>query len=1019
MLKCQGTTPLPAELPNRKVEWSAAKQTLMQKLSKARRVALEADAAAIKQLDSQQAKQFAEIADEQEYWERLVLEAGTLTHLSPTKTANYTSWLANWLGVKVGMGSSIRENLLNVRRLSEGNLREAGIYRMMTAQQDFSTKLKGIAKERGITVDVTDAQRFIEEGLTPQRMAVYGNSPTQVYHLNARYAKFEADMLARGFTKPDLVNLLDDASAMVTHLDTLRAIQRSTGMEVGEMFNIGYMPRVMTNDGYQVLNRVKAISSMDEAEQLLAKSRNTWHYLPEDHALASKMLGVDTEQLHFLIANPQDMAKFLSTRLSDAQLNLMIDSGILSKIPMTTTEVATLIAEKYKVPLVSSDMFIADPLKASIAMTNKLKAGVEQSALVKYMASEGMKAGWAVTKEAVEGSPKQFANYVPLDKIPGVVVEGKGLFVHPTVAGHLKGVISIAQSPAQMSNLHVAYKWFTQTFAKQALGNPITTPVYLGRQFMSNAFATAGRGVGLHHYLASISDVMQLSTKGLGSFDNVKPFRYLDGKPVTHQEFVAKTMRMFSKDLLPGVNVGADTGGLIDWTKLDPRYIRAHLERIRADGNLGVAGYTGEVVKTIGGAVDELFNPTLRMANILDMAGQLAITRGKAGVDSASSAVWVDVVSEVKSALPMFDDAGKIPGVIQNFMPFTSWSIQNAPLQLRDMTKRPSTWYNYARVQAVWNSERLGEGDVVPQGGMKDWERDKYGIVLNRDTKSGELTMLFHGDYDPHWGALTWLANLVPDAKSEEEKRNEIRGRDTEKALNSILSKTYFSGIYKTLSGIDPLTGLRRDESPLTFQQFGNIPMPGWMASVLSISPLMQSIDRLPAISGTKAVLDPRTGTVVQQAVDGWLGNAGTATPNQLEGVERFAQTVGGSLRVINTLRNMQYTERDITSTMTSLIAKQAQEQRRLAEDKQRGSVDPDSDSFKRRSEAINRMTDTILQLNVDLARVERWAVANKVPSLKALEEMSKRKVVLEQLPMPGAEYLRSQLDESLGRRPK
>ena len=1020
MITC---TPKPeAEPPVRKVQWTASTRSALKQKAADRAEALRA--LALANPDSRASDTAMKV---QEYWEGLVFEAGKLNWLQPNKQSNVSQFLADHLGQKIGQAGDVRESLLNVRRLVDGNLREAGIYQMMGKQRDFAQAVKNT----GVKLDAADFDRFVEEGLTPQRLAVYGNQPQQQSLLLTRFNKFKQDMLGKGLTDDQITLLLDKANGVASQWDEVRAIALATGMNVGEMTNIGYIPRIFSNPVKRELKRTNALGNITEegTQSLIAKSRETWRYLPEDHDMAAKMLGVDANQLDTLIANPGQFAEYLSKRVTDDQLDLLVDSGIMSKVPMLGTEVAEYMTKKYKIPLIDADVFIHDPIAASNGMIDKLKRGAQQSAMVKFLSTEGMTAGWAVPEAVVTANPGNYGKFV---KLSSVVDVKNDLYVHPTVASNLTGLLKIAESPAEMTKAGAILKWWKSNFSMQALGNPITGSVYLTGQLMSGMGSTVGRGAGLTDYFASLLDISLVSSKGLAAFDNVKPFRFQDGKNVTHREFVAQVLRNFSHNILPGIDVTGTGAGMIDIKQLDPRYIRQHFENIRAAGQSGgVKGYISEINSVLKEQRDAVFLPTLRMASMIDMAGQLAVARGKAtlgyggvkafikdadqaliGWSTTRHSTWAEVMTEVKQAFPMFDDVGSVTDVVTSVAPFQAWAMQNLPLQLRDMMRQPSRWYNYARMNALWNDNQMGS-DTLEAGGMQAWERDKYGFVLNNDPATKQTTMLFHADLDPRWGAISWIAGLGED-KSAEALRSKIKGESTQKKINALVAKTMFSGVYKALSGIDPLTGVKRDDSPLEFEQFGGMTMPPVVAAILSISPVLNSIDRLPVISGQRALLDPRTNAVLQPAIDGWLGNQGKLTPKQLEGTEATLQVLGGRVRVINRFANMKMTWRDTERVVNTLRKEQSTSQQRLQVDIKRGAVKTDSDSYKKRVAAINQMTDVMLQLNLDLGRIERWAEQNNLPPDKAFEMIEKEQLVLDDIPLPGADYLRQQLDEGL-----
>lgn len=1022
-LKCP-ITPPPQE-PVVQPKWTEGQRTQLGELAEQRAAALRAQAALYRSVDPVVKRSQDMAMMSQQMWEQHVFEAGKTAYLDPKRVSNLQSWLADWFGVKVGSAKAIREPLLNVKRLSEGLLREVGIYEMVGKQQTFARQLKAVAKDAGVSLRVDDMRRFLEEGLTPQRLAVYGNSPVQEAALLERYVKFESDMLERGFTKAHIEALLDTAADVSAQWDKVSAAVQSTGVTVKNLFNIGYIPRQFNDVGYSI-GKLMSPDDVEWGGVALSKSRETWRYLPEDHALTSQLLGVTPQQLQDLIAKPSDFADFLSKAVSTEQLDLLVDSGVMSKIPALTDEVNEMLIRKYKLPGVEGDLFISDPLEATRLFSEKLKQGVSQSAMVKFASSEGMKQGWTVTKEMVDANPAVYANFVKLSDI--VDVKAGGMYAHPQMAAELKSIIDISASPEKMNNVARAWQWYRQTFAKMTLGNPLIAPAYLGRQFLGNLISAHSHGASPQQYLASVMDMLLLARKGLSAFDNEKAFRIIDGVTMTHREVVSKTVRMFSHNIVPGMDVSG--GGLIDWKELDPRYITAQFRQIAAAGKQGFPEFAGELNRVLGKKFDAVFTPSLKMASVFDMAGQLAVVRGRSKLASnqiggaINQAVggwstdgkldtWEELTTTVKRAFPMMDDPGKVVGVLSGILPFKAWAMMNLPIQMADMVRNPSKWYNYSRVWGLYQQSQL---DATSDGGptkdeFQPWELDAYGFMLHRNEDTKETSLLMTGAFDPRWGSLTYLGSLGGVLTRDPKKG--LRDDDTQRFLQGMVRETAFADIYEVVTGIDPLTGYRRDDSDYAISNFAGIQMPPFMAAVLSTIPPLKSLDRLPFLSGTRAVVNSKTGEVLEPAVQGWLGAEGKLPPNKLQGVERLMQTFGASVRIIDGIRNAQASEAETEKMITDLNSRQMREQQALATAVRNGGIDPNSPAYRQRVEALNRMTDALFQLEFDRQRMVLWAAQNRIPSRKMLKELDKRKLATDQLPMPGAAYIRQKLDEA------
>lgn len=1001
VIKCK--TPLGIEDQTIEVyRWKESDVTRLQALAEAKALADEARALKVGATDPVIIRRKASAQLAQRYWTRMVYEAGNLAFLSPTKMDNVSSWLANWTTQRLGQAKAVREPLQNIKRLADGFVREQGVYLMLEKQRTLAQELRSLAKLRGATVTPEDMRRLLEEGMIPQRQATYRNTPEQEAALLSSYNAMEQDFINRGFTQDDLATLLSKAADVSAQWDQLTAVQLATGMKVDDMYNIGYMPRQLTPLGN--LTPVAKDKSLGLGSPggvpgvALAKSRETWKYLPEDNELVSSLLGLKEGQLDKLISQPVDFAIYLSKRVTPTQLELLVDSGVMSKLPMLTSEVSEQLIRTFKMPLGLTELFIADPIEATQQLTLKLRRGVEQSAMVKLITTEGIQRGWAYPQPL---DP----SWVKLSDIPEVAVSSGGMYVHPMVANQLRGILQAAKSPSEMNNVSRAWKAYTSWFSKEAIGNPLVAKVYLSNQFLSNMLSALGAGVPPHEYLASVVDMTKLAMRGLDAFDDTKVYRYDGLLPLTHRELVAKTSRMFSTEVLPGLN-GRDA--LFKLEEFSPHFVAKQLHQLKSYSR-DVPGYAEELAKIVGGKRDAVLMPTIRLASILDTAGHLAVTRN---VLRGSKTQWADAVLKVRQTYPLFDDVGKIPEFISGVLPFSSWAIQNLPLQLADMRRHPSRWYAYSRIRTLWNSSMDSEEDPVLRGELGEREYSQYGMLLRRDPWTKGTVMMFTDQYDPKWGVVGLLANLLPPQR---EGVGRAKDQRIQQWTNQVISRSYLGGFYELATGVDPFTGTLRDDSEYnTNSRFAGIAMPAWVSALLSISPVLTSIDRLPMVSGTRPIVDSRTGEVLTAATQDWLGNQGKLAPQQLERVEATLQTLVSGVRYIDGINRMQWSEVELDRAINDLITRKRREQINLQSDLRSGTVKEGSAEYQRKLSAIHRMTDATIQLNWDLARIQQWGVANRVPSKQTLEEFRRRKLVVDELPLPGSDYIRRSLEQSL-----
>ena len=294
--------------------------------------------------------------------------------------------------------------------------------------------------------------------------------------------------------------------------------------------------------------------------------------------------------------------------------------------------------------------------------------------------------------------------------MPGVSLSAGDGYVHPLVASQLGGILALSGDPAQLSKAGRALSTFTSMFAKQALGYPLGAKAYLTGQFLGNMFAVVGSGVGVSHYMSGVDSMVKLSMRGLDAFDNKLPVYLIDGVQLTERDLVAKTMRMFSHEILPGMD-GKDAILKLDY--FNPAMIVGQVAKLRAAATTN-GELARELLNMAGRAHDSVLSPALRLAAIMDTASHIATVRAFAprvnkGLTFRTPLTsWTELTDKVKATVPMFDDMGQIPRAIATVLPFSGWAMQNAPIQLADMVRSPSKWANMARIHALWNENAMG-----------------------------------------------------------------------------------------------------------------------------------------------------------------------------------------------------------------------------------------------------------------------------------------------------------------------
>lgn len=1013
----------------------------------------------------EQAARFSKAVEHQEaIWQE---ELGEMIHLKPNQRDAIGGLFASLFGIKVrgvidptltpSTAGAVRGQLLEAGRLAENQLQLAAKVEYTRRVDDVIRGLQKYFKGKGL--DISTQKELLYDAITvgqiPRLRQTYGPGvPAVEMLLNARYNDFVDRAIASGLGNDEVDMLVNAGERVSTVFDEMRTIAVAHGVDVANETHWGYFPWNPTSDFQWRMDDFKYDIALENdlkqgnkaLSDVWKRSQSTWHYLPDDDMLASKLLGLESPtQLREIMADPVGFRSFLHNNLSAEQLDTLVDAGIMHKLPMTGREVFDYMVKQYELPYKSlNEMFILDPHKAVQAYADNLKDAVRKSAQFNAVTNEGLKAGWVVTPEMRASNP-EFKDFVPLKKMGGKFIDElspdevahlDNAFVHPIVADQWSSLMEISSNPVALGNAAKLWDYLQPLFTKSILlGSNVA---YVGRVFIGNIVALHASGGHMLHAPSAFMDVLR-SSKGFDFLNNDKVFKFADGKTYSERQLFEKLLIHRNVHVAPlqGTRFHA-----AQFESLDPRNAPGFLKYLWSYTNSVGTPWSGErfgrmtkyAAKQFSKQVNEAFTPLANFTQQMDVAFKWAALKT---YDLKRFKDFDAVLRHLDNYFYMYDDPGKIGGVMNKYVqPFTGYMMQNPPAMLRFMLRSPQKFIAYNRLIQLWNAEVVDENNPPPDGGFRQYEMSKYPILLSRDPNSREFITLFPKNYDPILDAVTFFDDTAKATQhlafgwysgNSEEQRNQAMGKaGWQKMLSDALDNSYWSQPVQVLTGYDPYTGQVQKDSWNREDSFLGFRVNGLTKALLSIAPPLQMLDYTNPfdIFGRREIKD-EYGKVVAQEKPGipeklGLPGAGKRTSadtgKRVEdkgSVYKAMRLLGMNVKVVNTAINMQTNLEDIKASTQEIRSQIVPAQKQLALDLLNGKVKKDSEEFQRRSQAIDKAIDTWLQLEFDQRRIQLWLAKEKVPPKDALKELRDRQIAASMLPMPGASTVQKLLSEA------
>ena len=443
----------------------------------------------------------------------------------------------------------------------------------------------------------------------------YKAGPAGLKFLQGKFTDFHKFMNRLGLSAQEQDNVLKLGKEVADSYHQVLKAAQDKGVNVQQLENMEFFPRQMSK---QIQRRFE-YERFDEAGGMLPdrpgetnigqafmKSRNTHNYIIEDDLVLDAFLTANKayDSMPPNINNVNDLMDPSNGRLmlealdslDDEKLEILTESGILSKIPFTSIEYRDWIATKFPLPSNNlNTLMTADWTRAFTQYRQQLKNAASQSgqtwALIRNATgADGNTIPWGITKAEMRNDPVKYKNFRPLfpdnsareavlthDQIKAFVDNKRNpgdhvpnTYVHPIAADMYRSMTDISTDPGLLGMLANNISRFYSAFKAMA----VSSSSFMTNQFLGAQIQMWSSGGNFFNYMPAVAKNMQMLfnvTLGRRSlheasnmvFDNKDAvLKGLGGKRVTEAELYRQSRKLnFTNDYVPaiGQTLGAET----------------------------------------------------------------------------------------------------------------------------------------------------------------------------------------------------------------------------------------------------------------------------------------------------------------------------------------------------------------------------------------------------------------------------------------------------------------------------
>lgn len=476
---------------------------------------------------------------------------------------------------------------------------------------------------------------------------------------------------------------------------------------------------------------------------------------------------------------------FLNHRLSNEDLDRLVDNGVIGKMPMTSTRVFDVLTQRYQLPYAEvAEMIKTDPVASFDLYKRNLSHSLGMSQLINEMHVNAPQFGFGVMAEEFSTNSSKYPGYKPINALIekyGIDIESDGarrVYLQPEVWEQLDAVMKFSVEPAAQN----AFLRFWDDMTSWWKTSILATPRYLFLNTAEVVLQSWRGGTNMMHVGHAARYLRDYIRYGPDALPDVKRFgRNQEYSIRDIFENAVQTGRLQHK--VPMADVASDDLGRMRHSlhrannpeaALDPKnlprfvnYMKATLAHHGAMDGLGYAA--GAANRAQRSLFTKLTGPVAfaqdaaAIANIMSTLDHSLMGNVGQFFSTGTRPKFDDILGAMRHADEYhyrFGNEGRLDQYMKRIIPFWGYMSTSMPAQWRHMIRQPGQFMAYTRLYAAVNGDARKDEEFT-QAATSSWFGDTMPIVLRDPLNRDHMWMTLDlGRIDPMADMLVRLQQL-------------------------------------------------------------------------------------------------------------------------------------------------------------------------------------------------------------------------------------------------------------------
>lgn len=887
-----------------------------------------------------------------------------------------------------------------------------------------------------------------------------------------------------GFSDVDIENFVGIVSEVPKVYHEVLLIANDLGLNIDDLSasGKGYVPYQLSKDfrrrmtwNWEDEKLLSVNLGGDDAipiQRALEKSRESYEFVVEDEVVLDWMLrtgyrgkgkegsvydaltklsGQKVKEVSDLFSSDAVMKEAVVNVFTDAQLEHLVQTGVVSKFPLSTDKFYRNLISGMKLPYSSiNDLMQTDFARGMNLYKKQLETLATDAQVTWAFLKSSTDGGWGIPASVVRAEPDKYKDFVRLSEAfpPEMVtryhLEGVGsvlantledTYVHKIVVQQYAAEMKLSQSPELLGVLGHGLQFLKRFNTTMWL----SSSQFLGRQYINNATQLFSAGGNLFHYVEDTIRLTWATVNGkhfIDVLDDTKPLYKIGGEAFTEKGLFKELIKVgYINDYTQAITE-ASSKAYVPNDNMVRQFIR-----------------TSKQLKKTWDMYPEWFQKINRLSQTgLDYVDELV--NGRIGAPFRWGNVQFESLSKLNLAKSVFskDKAMMLSGALTNFninsmdefieysaryfywydetslgvigdaasyvLPFFNYRVKNINGTFRQLIHNPTRFGNYLQLYAALNAPMQKED--FPNGAVPEyiWSQQPVFFKLDKESTGLEKDTFFYfptASLVQQMGALSDFQRLgellgvsIQQQQTPLEQNPAAKRSNVVQQILDEESWGWLKLMKAVATGVDPDTGYEIEKWGSKTASFLGVETSLWTKYALAaIFPPLDRLDKWNPgrVFGQQAYYDPYKQEFVEgtPSFTGVERNRKSATDQPVRFTNDLTEFFGIRGNFIDVAYNMGATRDDIKRTIY--------QNRDIMRSLRRNMLQATTERDKARYEAqFFLLRDYTLALRVEFQKVDNWMKVNGFPTRKGLRYLKEQGLRTQDLPdIPDDEYKRIQ----------